>query len=166
MSKIAAQTRGSTASGSRARYRPLVVPCGGKAGPARRSDPRRSDGLPSHAYRWNGLDTRTFHTIGVIARRAPDGSPQFNFAQTVWLYPRIDMDWSPRAAHSTETLALNILAAYLALRPERTRRGSAGRTALSAARPFAEMFLRDMPRAGGCIPRAVILEWLDESRRS
>lgn len=119
----------------------------------------------SYRYRWNDLDFRTFLSIGVIARRSPDGAACFNFPQTVWLFPDVAMDWSRRPNRSVQTLAVNILMPFV-------RRccveiphdpGNVKRYALGLARPFAETFLLTMPTTGGRIPREVIVEWLQDA---
>src|SRR6266702_2077841 len=70
---------------------------------------RRFTSKASYRYRWDNLDFRTCRRLGVIARRAPDGSPRFNFPQTVWLSPQIRMDWSVHLTPAVRTLAVNVL---------------------------------------------------------
>jgi hypothetical protein len=115
---------------------------------------------PSYSYEWDILDVRTFRLVGVIARRAPDGTPRFNFPQTVWLYPEISMNWSTRMNRQMRTLAVNILTPFLPPRTERVAVGTTSLLALEHAAPFARLFLCTMPREGGCIPRSVIQEWI------
>jgi len=81
---------------------------------------------PSCCYGWHDLDDRTFNVLGVLARRAPDGTPRFNFSQTVWIHPRVDMNWSARMNRSVQTLAVNILVAFQAIhRQQPTSRAAA-----------------------------------------
>jgi hypothetical protein len=107
----------------------------------------------SYHYGWADLDASTFQRIGVIARRAPDGSPRFNFPQRFWLDPNVSMDWSSEINRQVETLAVNILAAF-----KSTQRHSGQHKETAGA--FAELFLCTMPEDGGCIPRQVIRSWL------
>jgi len=131
---------------------------------AQRSVPSRSPGRvqlkPSYSYEWDILDVRTFRLVGVIARRAPDGTPRFNFPQTVWLYPEVSMNWSTRMNRQMRTLAVNILTPFLPPRTEKVAIGTTSLLALEQAAPFARLFLCTMPRDGGCIPRGVIQEWI------
>jgi len=118
--------------------------------------------LCSYRYRWNDLDRGTFPVIGVIARRAPDGKPRFNFDQTIWLSARVKMDWAPELNLKVQTLALNILTLFVTQSPGKgSRRGS--RWLRDHAAEFAELFLCTMPAEGGCIPTTVIKEWLKET---
>jgi hypothetical protein len=107
----------------------------------------------SYFYGWADLDASTFQRIGVIARRAPDGSPRFNFPQRYWLDPKVSMDWSCEINAQVETLAVNILATF-----KSTRLPSGQHKEVAGA--FAELFLCSMPEDGGCIPRQVIRSWL------
>jgi hypothetical protein len=115
----------------------------------------------SYQYGWNELDETTFHSLGVIARRAPDGSPRFNFPQRLWLDPNVSMDWAEAPNLKVDTLALNILARF-----ERGLRAriSTDRPLNDSAEQFAELFLCTMPPDGGCIPHGVIREWLRSQR--
>jgi hypothetical protein len=117
---------------------------------------------PSYRHRWHDLDFATFCTVGVIARRAPDGTPRFNFPQTVWWFPDVTMDWSRRADRRTRTLALNILTPLLPERDVQAHFGLTSRRAVLAAAPFAAAFLQEMPADGGCIPCEVLKQWIEE----
>jgi hypothetical protein len=112
----------------------------------------------SYHYGWSELDETTFHTLGVIARRAPDGSPRFNFPQRLWLDPNVSMDWAEAPNPKVETLALNILARFE--QGLRARISTDRRSLSDSAEQFAEVFLCTMPPDGGCIPHGVIREWL------
>ena len=114
----------------------------------------------SYDYEWDNLDPLTFRVLGAIARRAPDGSPRFNFSQTIWLYPKIAMNWSERLTRQAETLAVNLLAPWISARRQRATRLTAEQLAMIASRAFAREFLCSMPADGGCIPREVIQEWI------
>src|SRR4029077_3168162 len=92
---------------------------------------------PSYRYRWNNLDFRTSRRLGVIARRAPDGSPRFNFPQTVWLCPETSMDWSARLTPAVRTLAVNVLTLWVPEHDLVVGFGSTGRRAVAAAVQFA-----------------------------
>ena len=119
----------------------------------------RDKALPSYRYGWNDLDKGTFPVIGVIARRAPDGRPRFNFDQTIWLSARVNMDWAPELNLKVQTLALNILTRFVTQgRGKGSRRDS--RWLRDHNGEFAKLFLCSMPADGGCIPTAVIEEWL------
>src|SRR5688572_19453038 len=95
----------------------------------------------SYHYGWNDLDFRTFRPIGAIARRAPDGTPRFNFPQTVWLYPGVEMDWLARNTRAVQTLAVNILTSFLLERNVATYFGATSRRVLNAAPRFANVSL-------------------------
>jgi hypothetical protein len=127
---------------------------------ARRCGPLASK--PSFRYRWDNLDFRTCRRLGVIARRAPDGTPRFNFPQTVWLCPDIRMDWSVRLTPAVRTLAVNILTLWIPERDFDASFGSTTRRAVAAAAPFAQAFLLMMPGNGGFLPRDLIKEWIRE----
>jgi hypothetical protein len=114
----------------------------------------------SYWYRWNNLDHASFRAVGVIARRAPDGTPRFNFPQTIWVYPRAEMNWAPHMNRQVETLAVNILAAFVLTQARRNRIRATNRFTLDESTAFAKLFLCTMPRNGGCIPRTVIQEWI------
>jgi hypothetical protein len=118
--------------------------------------------MPSHRYRWNTLDRASFHAIGVIARRSPDGAPRFNFPQMICVYPRVKMNWSPHLNRQVETLGVNILGAYVLSLPRRNRL-RAIRFTLDESRAFAELVLCTMPQNGGCIPRMIIQAWIREA---
>ena len=129
----------------------------------RPTSPRKTPRLevkPSYFYDWDILDVRTFRLVGVIARRAPDGTPRFNFPQTIWMYPEVPMNWSTRMSRQVRTLAINILTPFLPPRTEKLVVGTTSLMALDAAASFAHLFLCTMPREGGCIPRSVIQEWI------
>jgi hypothetical protein len=118
----------------------------------------------SYQYGWSELDEATFQPLGVIARRAPDGSPHFNFPQRLWLEPSVSMNWAEAPSLEVQTLALNILAQF-----ERGRRAGLStrpRPSGDSAQEFAELFLCTMPTDGGCIPTGVIREWLRSRRRN
>jgi hypothetical protein len=114
----------------------------------------------SHEYEWNNLDPMTFRVLGAISRRAPDGSPRFNFPQTIWLYPKISMNWSERLTRQVETLAINLLTPWMSARRQRMSGLSAEQLAIVASREFARELLCSMPADGGFIPREVIQEWI------
>jgi hypothetical protein len=114
----------------------------------------------SYEYEWDSLDPLTFRALGAIARRAPDGSPYFNFPQTIWLYPKTSMNWSPRLTRHVETLAVNLLAPWISARRQRSMGLTPEQLAIVVSRAFAREFLCTMPADGGCIPREVIQEWL------
>jgi hypothetical protein len=117
---------------------------------------------PSYRYRWDSLDFRTCRGLGVIARRAPDGTPRFNFPQTVWLGPEISMDWSARLTPAVRTLAVNVLTLWIPEHDLVVGFGSTSRRAIAAAKQFAEAFLLTMPVNGGCLPRELIRGWIRE----
>ena len=129
-----------------------------------RRPPKRPIGraMPSHWYRWNTLDRASFRAIGVIARRSPDGAPRFNFPQIICVYPRVKMNWSPHLSRQVETLAVNILRAYVLTLPTRNRLRAIHFT-LDESRGFAELVLCSMPQNGGCIPRMIIQAWIREA---
>jgi hypothetical protein len=114
----------------------------------------------SYDYEWDNLDPVTFPVLGAIIRRAPDGSPRFNFPQTIWLYPKISMNWSERLTRQTETLAVNLLAPWMSTQRQRMSGLSAERLAIVASCEFAQEVLCSMPTDGGFIPREVIQEWI------
>jgi hypothetical protein len=116
----------------------------------------------SYQYEWSELDEATFQPLGVIARRAPDGSPRFNFPQRLWLDPGVSMNWAEASSLEVQTLALNILAQFE--RGRRARISTPAQSLSDSAEQFAEIFLCTMPPDGGCIPAGVIREWL-RSRR-
>jgi hypothetical protein len=133
-----------------------------KRPPARSSSPIR----PSYAYAWSDLDLASFRAIGVIARRSPSGAPRFNLPQTVWLYPRVKMNWGPRVNRQVETLAWNILAAFTMVQPRRRSVRSCIVFTPEESRAFAELVICTMPVNGGCIPRAVIRTWIGGAIRA
>jgi hypothetical protein len=121
---------------------------------------------PSYAHACSDLDLASFRAIGVIARRSPNGSPRFNLPQTVWLYPRVKMNWGPRMNRQVETLAWNILTAFVRVQPRKTGVRSSVLLTLEESKAFAELILCTMPMSGGCIPRAVIRTWIGEVVRA
>lgn len=130
--------------------------------PALKRAGRPAAAKASYEYRWDTLDCRTFRSIGVIARRAPDGSPRFNFPQTVWLFPGVEMDWSARNTRAVQTLAVNILTSFLLERNVVTYFGATSRRVLNGAARFADACLTTMPAQGGCISRELIEKWILE----
>jgi hypothetical protein len=134
-----------------------------KAADRRRSG-RRFASKPSYRYHWDDLDFRTCRSLGVIARRAPDGAPRFNFPQTVWLFPDIRMDWSIRLTPAVRTLAVNVLTVWILEQDLAVCFGCTNRRAVAAADRFARAFLLTMPDSGGCLPRELITEWIREER--
>jgi hypothetical protein len=98
----------------------------------------------------------------MIARRAPDGTPRFNFPQTVWLSPEFRMDWSARLTPAVRTLAVNVLTLWIPDHDLVVCFGSTSRRAVAAADRFAETFLVTMPMNGGCLPRKLITGWIRE----
>src|ERR1700722_3462812 len=104
----------------------------------------RGKAWPSYQYGWNDLDGGTFPVIGVIAPRAPDGRPRFNFDQTIWLSARVRMDWAPELNLKVQTLALNILIRFVTQgRGKGSRKGS--RWLRDHNGEFAKLFLCTMP---------------------
>src|ERR1700722_6925361 len=99
---------------------------------------------PSYDYHWDNLDFRTCRGLGVIARRAPDGTPRFNFPQTVWLNSDIKMDWSTRFTPAVRTLAVNVLTLWIPEHDMVVGFGSTSRRAVAGAAQFAEVFLLTM----------------------
>ena len=147
-----AHLQGASVRGSRIMKRPPT-----------RSSPRIR---PSYAYGWSDLDLASFRAIGLIARRSPNGAARFNLPQSVWLYPRVKMNWGPRVNRQVETLAWNILTAFVMVQP----RGRGVRSCLvftpEESRAFAELVICTMPMNGGCIPRGVIRTWIGEAIRA
>jgi hypothetical protein len=121
---------------------------------------RRFAGESSYRYRWDNLDFRTCRALGVIARRAPNGSPCFNFPQTVWLSPEIRMDWSARLTPAVRTLAVNVLTLWIPEHDLPVGFGCTSQRALAGAEGFARAFLLTMPGSGGCLPRELMEEWI------
>lgn len=127
-------------------------------GPAATPLPLKS----SYSYQWDELDVRTFRPEGVIARRTPEGEPRFNFPQTIWLFPQVQMDWAKHANRAVQTLAVNILTPSLPERDMAAYFGTMSRRAFDAALSFAEDFILSMPEQGGRIPRETIERWIAE----
>jgi hypothetical protein len=129
---------------------------------ARHRPGRRVAGKPSYRYHWDDLDFRTCRSLGVIARRAPNGAPCFNFPQTVWLSPKLRMDWSVRLTPAVQTLAVNVLTLWTVEQDLAACFGRTNRRAVAAADRFAGAFLLTMPDSGGCLPRELIMRWIRE----
>lgn len=121
---------------------------------------KRTSLKASYRYNWYDLDFRTFHSLGVIARRAPDNSPRFNFPQTVWLYPDVNMDWSARNTRAAQTLAVNILTSMVNDRDFITHFGATSRRVIEVADLFTRDCLLTMPTDGGCLPRDMLEQWI------
>lgn len=89
-----------------------------------------------------------------------NGSDQFNFPQTVWLYSRVPMRATRRFTRAAEVLAVNILTMVLTERDYQAFRGKTSVRALRLARRFYEDCLSDLPDQGWCIPLETVREWL------
>ena len=88
-----------------------------------------------------------------------NGADQFNFPQTVWLYPNVPMRATPRYTRAAEVLAVNILSMVLTERDYQAFRGKTSVRAYRLARSFYEQCLSDLPDQW-CIPLDTIREWL------
>ena len=81
-----------------------------------------------------------------------DGIDQFNFPQTIWLYPNVRMRATPRFTRAAEVLSVNLLSLALAeCEPRYLAR---------LARPFYEDCLTELPSEAWCIPLETIRAWL------
>ena len=109
---------------------------------------------------WDNLELARFETFGVIARRGPDDIACFNIAQSVWLYPRVRMDWSSRRSRGCETFAVNVLARCVGGPKVQTYAGVAAQKAIDYAPLFMEECLLTMPHDGGCIPLEYLAAWI------
>ena len=92
-------------------------------------------------------------------RDAMSGAPIFNFPQTVWLYPRVMMNWGPRYNRNVEVLAVNILTSVIPARDCKVLFGTTSHRAIDLADLFAREVLLDMPADGGIISRDFLLDW-------
>lgn len=117
---------------------------------------------PWYQYRWDELEPHTFRYLGLVARRAPDGSPRFNLPQTVWLDAFGRMDWAPVRTFAGLTLAVNVLTAIETRMDRRAFFGTTSRRVLRLAPRFADDVLLTMPPSGGQIPMDLIREYLRE----
>lgn len=94
-----------------------------------------------------------------------DGVDRFNFPQTVWLYPRVQMRATRSLTRAAEALAINILSLVLADRDWEELEGKQSERASRLARSFYEDCLSELPNDGWCIPLDTVREWLLMSRR-
>lgn len=95
-----------------------------------------------------------------------NGTDQFNFPQTVWLYPRVPMRATPRFTRAAEVLAVNILSLVLAERDHQAFQGRTSARAIRLARDFYLDCLSELPAAGWCIPLDTIREWASTALRA
>lgn len=89
-----------------------------------------------------------------------NGADQFNFPQTVWLYPRVPMRATPRFTRAAEVLAVNILSLVFAERDYQAFQGRTSARAVRLARDFYRDCLSELPTDGWCIPLETIREWV------
>lgn len=89
-----------------------------------------------------------------------NGADQFNFPQTVWLYPRVPMRATVRFTRGAEVLAVNILSLVLVERDYRAFRGRTSTHAVRLARDFYRECLSELPIDGWCIPLETIHGWV------
>lgn len=105
--------------------------------------------------------TRCVPQFDIQARRdSLTGAPTFNFPQTVWLYPRVMMNWGPRYSRPVEVLSVNILTTVIPARDCKVLFGTTSHRALELADIFAKDVLLEMPTDGGIIPRDFLLDWV------
>ena len=93
---------------------------------------------------------------GGVLRRAD----RFNFPQTVWLYPDVQMRATRSLTRAAEVLAINILSLVLADRDWDELDGKRSKRALRLARSFYRDCLSELPSDGWCIPLETVREWL------
>ena len=89
-----------------------------------------------------------------------DGVDRFNFPQTVWLYPDVQMRATRSLTRAAEVLAINILSLVLADRDWDELDGKRSKRALRLARSFYRDCLSELPSDGWCIPLETVREWL------
>ena len=102
---------------------------------------------------------------GIQLCRAEDGSPVFNFAQRIWLYPGVGMEWSTRPTQAAQNLAANILAPFLPVKgrfaylcPECLKGRKTAQHGL--AWQFARQVLVPLNRKGVMMDPAFLEEWV------
>jgi hypothetical protein len=84
------------------------------------------------------------------------GRQHFNFRQTIWLDPAVDMAFTRAYSTALKTLAANLLA--LALEEP-------ARTVLRLAPAFGRECLMGAPDKAWALPRSTIESWLESKRR-
>jgi len=121
---------------------------------------RRGPEMPSYLLGYDELDPATFHKLGLVTRRAPDGSPRFNLHQTVWFEPDEHMDWTEEPTAAVFALAVNVLTPFASRLDVRAYFGATSRAVLKAAPAFAEAWLLTMPDFGGRIPIEILRKYI------
>lgn len=89
-----------------------------------------------------------------------DGIDRFNFEQTVWLYPDVQMRATRSLTRAAEVLAMNILSLVLIDREWAELKGKQSERARQLARSFYQDCLSELPNDGWCIPLETVREWL------
>jgi hypothetical protein len=84
------------------------------------------------------------------------GRQHFNFQQTIWLDPSVDMAFTRVYSTALKTLAANLLALTL---------DEPGRTAVRLAPAFSRECLMGAPDRAWALPRSTIQSWLESKRR-
>lgn len=134
---------------------------------------RRTSGGNGHtrAYRSMPVSQQTRppsrppDTCGAVGWVDSDGVDRFNFPQTVWLYPQVQMRATRSLTRAAEALAINIFSLVLADRDWEELEGKQSERALRLARSFYEDCLSELPNDGWCIPLETVREWLLMTRR-
>lgn len=108
---------------------------------------------------------RLTEACGAVGWVDSDGIDRFNFPQTVWPYPEVQMRATRSLTRAAEVLAINILSLVLAERDWDELEGKHSERALRLARLFYRDCLSELPNDGWCIPLDTLREWLVTTRR-
>lgn len=93
------------------------------------------------------------------------GRQHFNFAQQIWLRPRVAMAVTPVMTIALETLAINLLTHLTRERDCPVAVGVTSRRVLKLARLFCKDCLLTARAEGWVMPRASLREWLSSQAR-
>jgi hypothetical protein len=104
---------------------------------------------------------RTYEFRYFVDRR---GCQHFNFPQTIWLNPRIQMAYTPIQTTALETLAINLLTLAIRGRDCRAPIGYTSKRAMDLVPRFCAECLLASPRNAWVLPRATIKAWADSHR--
>lgn len=122
---------------------------------------RRTAAMRRESFQWDDVTWRNvgdwdLATFGAIARLDPDGREYFNFPQTLTLKRGVRMGTTPTLTLAVETLAVNVLAPFVADAFSDTRRSRLR----VLARAFAEEVLAHAAGSEWRMSRDAIRSWL------